>query len=155
MVVVLQKVMGTVEGTLRHSQGAGGLGSTPWVSDGWDRSQGIGRRQGMSRNLLESGGRGKIRGKNVLRRKCREGLVQRQEKENQKWSAGHACDPSNLGTEAGGSWVWGSLSYMVKLCLKISHRIESHSYCLDCEAEEIFIYREQKNLKYLSIIISK
>lgn len=57
----------------------------------------------MSRNLLESGGRGKIRGKNVLRRKCREGLIQRQEKENQKWSAGHACDPSNLGTEAGGS----------------------------------------------------
>lgn len=61
----------------------------------------------MSRNLLESGGRGTIRGKNVLRRKCREGLVQRQEKEslkkNQEWSAGHACDPSNLGTEAGGS----------------------------------------------------
>lgn len=36
----------------------------------------------MSRNLLESGGRGKIRGKNVLRRKSREGLVQRQEKES-------------------------------------------------------------------------
>lgn len=38
----------------------------------------------MSRNLLESGDRGNIRGKNVQRRKCREGLVQRQEKESLK-----------------------------------------------------------------------